>query len=253
MGAIEIKVTWITIIIIIIILFFILWLFVGGKNHEFVGINPLFITEDIDIMQGDQLPETVIQILPNSERMGSYNRFERELSENQRRERIRVDAESREILSETEEQVKNRLIADTIKKPFGKSKGERLAKKIMEELYRVEFKTVRPPELRSPETGRNLELDVYSDQVYVNGIKYKIAVEVSGIQHFVHPNFTGQSVEEFKAQVRRDIFKRTACDFHGIYLITVPYTVKEKDMRSYIISMLPACMLPDTIEEPTRD
>jgi hypothetical protein len=254
MGAFTIKVTWVTIVIAILILFLILWLFAGGGHHEYIGVGPLYSSEselypNVEVLLPNQREEPVIQISHN-ERLPSESRFERELSEPQRLQRMQIQEEYKKLLAKSEAEIKAQ---STQYKQFGKSKGERTAKRIMEELYSVEFKTVRPPELRSPETGRNLEIDVYSDNVWVNGTRYKIGVEVNGIQHYVFPNFTGQTIDQFKAQIRRDIYKNEACNYHGIYLITVPYTVKEKDMREYIISMIPDCMLPDTCEAPTRD
>ncbi len=251
MGEYTIKITWITIIIAILILFLILWLFAGGGTHDYIGVSPLYIEEtypQVDVVLPSQRPQQTIQVL--NERLDSGSRFERDLSENQKRQRLQIAKEARELLTQSEEQIKAKALQY---RHFGKSKGERTAKKIMEELYGVEFKTVRLPELRSPETGRNLEIDVYSDNVWVNGIRYKIGVEYNGLQHYVFPNFTGQTVNEFKAQIRRDIFKIEAADFHGIYLITVPYTVKDKDMKEYIISMIPKNMLPNDMEAPTHD
>ena len=45
--------------------------------------------------------------------------------------------------------------------------------------------------------------------------------------------------EQFINQVRRDEFKRETCDILGIYLITVPYTVKFKDIMAFIKANLP--------------
>jgi hypothetical protein len=101
----------------------------------------------------------------------------------------------------------------------------------MEELTGLPFDTVRPDFLRNPETGRNLEIDCYNDQL-------KIGVEYNGIQHYVYPNFTGQTYEQFIAQARRDQYKIRACDENGVYLIVVPYTVPNERIRDYIIEKL---------------
>jgi hypothetical protein len=252
MGDYTIKITWITIIIVILILFFILWLFVGGQNHDYIGVSPLYAEESaypqVDVVLPSERTEPTIQML--SERVDSVSRFERDLSENQKRQRQQIQEDARQLLAQSEAEIRAQVL---LRRPFGKSKGERIAKKILEDLYGVEFKTVRPKELRSPETGRNLEIDLYNDNIWVNGVRYKIGLEYNGAQHYIYPNFTNQTVDEFKAQIRRDIYKREACNFHDIYLITVPYTVKEKDMKDYIISMIPKNMLPDEIEVPTHD
>ena len=114
------------------------------------------------------------------------------------------------------------------------SKGEMLCKKAIEDIYGVPFYCVRPDFLKNPETGRNLELDLYNDQL-------KIALEYSGFQHFVYPNRFHKTKEEFLNQVRRDQFKVDMCDKNGVYLITVPYNVPNEytAIRKYIEYYLP--------------
>ena len=60
-------------------------------------------------------------------------------------------------------------------------------------------------------------------------------------QHAVYPNRFHKTQEEFIKQVRRDEFKIDMCDKHGIYLITVPHTVKNdyNEIRKYIEYYLP--------------
>lgn len=113
-----------------------------------------------------------------------------------------------------------------------KSKGEEICCSVMEKIYGMPFYTVRPNFLKNPETGRNLEIDCYNPEL-------KIGVEYNGKQHYIFPNFTGMSKEEFYNQLRRDRFKRESCDANGIYLITVPYTVKHQDIENYIRERLP--------------
>jgi hypothetical protein len=114
------------------------------------------------------------------------------------------------------------------------SKGEMLCKKAIEDIYGVPFYCVRPDFLKNPETGRNLELDLYNDHL-------KIALEYSGFQHFVYPNRFHKTKEEFLNQVRRDQFKVDMCDKNGVYLITVPYNVPNEytAIRKYIEYYLP--------------
>lgn len=114
------------------------------------------------------------------------------------------------------------------------SKGEALCKQVIEEIYNAPFYCVRPDFLKNPETGRNLELDLYNDF-------YKIAVEYDGLQHSIFPNSFHKTREEFINQVRRDEFKIDMCDKHGIYLIRVPYNVKLEysEIKKYIEYYLP--------------
>jgi hypothetical protein len=112
------------------------------------------------------------------------------------------------------------------------SKGEQICCNVMSKIYGKPFVSMRPNWLKNPETKRNLELDCYNEEL-------KIAVEYNGIQHYQWPNFTNQSKEEFNNQVRRDELKLKLCDYYGIYLISVPYTVKPENIEAYIFERLP--------------
>lgn len=112
------------------------------------------------------------------------------------------------------------------------SKGERMCREILEELFDKPFEKIRPDFLRNPETGCNLEIDCYNDEL-------ALGVEYSGEEHYVWPNFTGQTHRQFIMQIRRDRFKVDACDQAGVYLITVPYTVPFHEIRDYILGNLP--------------
>jgi len=111
--------------------------------------------------------------------------------------------------------------------PPGSSRKEELCRRIIEEIYQKPFSKIRPDFLKNPETGYNLELDCYNEDL-------KLALEYNGIQHYVYPNFTNSSYEEFVDQLRRDIYKAERCEQEGIYLITVPYTIPEHMLRAYI-------------------
>jgi hypothetical protein len=113
------------------------------------------------------------------------------------------------------------------------SVGERKCREVLEKHYNKTFiKTRKLPFLLNPETNRYLELDCYNNDL-------KIAVEYNGIQHYVHPNYTKQTLEQFLDQHRRDAFKREQCDENGIYLIIVPYTVKTSHIEKFILDRLP--------------
>ena len=57
------------------------------------------------------------------------------------------------------------------------------------------------------------------------------------MQHYEYPNHCHKNEQEFLAQKRRDIFKYKQCDDNGVYLITIPHTVK--DLKKFIIDSLP--------------
>ena len=50
------------------------------------------------------------------------------------------------------------------------SRGERKCKRIIQKIFRKPFTKIRPDFLKNPETNRNLELDLYNEEL-------KIAVE----------------------------------------------------------------------------
>ena len=99
----------------------------------------------------------------------------------------------------------------------------------MKQIYGVEFTSVWPDWLINSETGKNMELDCYNDQI-------KIAVEYNGIQHYEWPNYTGQTKEEFLNQVRRDKLKNELCQLNNVRLISVPYKIKHENIYSFLKS-----------------
>jgi hypothetical protein len=124
----------------------------------------------------------------------------------------------------------------------GRSIGEKICCKTLEEIYGVEFKTTRPKFLINPESGRRLELDCYNE-------KLKIAVEYNGVQHYKFPNFIHKNYEEFEKQVKRDKLKYDLCEKEGVYLITVPYTCPYDKISDYIKYYLPEEVIKRSEEE----
>ena len=111
------------------------------------------------------------------------------------------------------------------------SKGERVCIQAMKKIYNVEFKSIWPNWLINPETGMKMELDCYNEDI-------KIAVEYNGEQHYFWPNYTGQTKEQFMNQVKRDKLKQELCIKNKVYLIIIPYTIKDEDIYPYIRSKL---------------
>lgn len=107
------------------------------------------------------------------------------------------------------------------------SNGERITRRVFEYLFKKPFVRVRPEFLKNPESNRNLELDGYNEEL-------KIAFEYNGIQHYCFPNGFKQTKKEFEQQLRRDKFKLEKCNEHGIYLITVPYSVPHENILHYV-------------------
>lgn len=112
-----------------------------------------------------------------------------------------------------------------------KWKREEECRRILESIYRVPFKSCRPNFLKNPQTGRNLELDGYNAEL-------KLAFEHDGEHHYVFPNTFHRTEDDFELQTSRDRYKRKVCQKLGIYLITIPYDVPFKEIRTYISSKL---------------
>jgi hypothetical protein len=111
------------------------------------------------------------------------------------------------------------------------SKGERHMHACLRNIFNVEFVKVRPDWLKNPETGRNLELDAFNAELM-------IAAEYNGRQHYEWSSFFEKTKEGFEKQIRRDAYKRDICMNNSIYLMTVPYTVKPKNMQRWMYNQL---------------
>jgi hypothetical protein len=110
-------------------------------------------------------------------------------------------------------------------------KTEAACKQIIEELTGYEFTSCRPNWLKNPETGRNLELDMYNDEL-------KLGLEYNGYQHYEFPNRYHKNYDEYIAQVRRDDYKKRLCMKMGVDLIIIPHTTSHKELKDYIKKML---------------
>lgn len=213
-------------IVTIIVIIFVLWLFFGGGTYEFVGLKPL---------QSHQRVSPYVQYLSQKDEGTSYAKTAEDMW---------LDSgDWTDILSPTEdpcvvdstpilpEGFEGTMVPIVKPKKF-ESKGERKCREVMQLLYNKAFPKVRPQFLRNPETGYLLELDCYCEDL-------KLAVEYNGSQHYMWPNYTNQSHENFIKQRRRDQLKVDLCDLNGVYLISVPYNVPLDQIEDYIIYYLP--------------
>jgi hypothetical protein len=88
---------------------------------------------------------------------------------------------------------------------------------IIEKLSGQIFKQMRPKILNG------LELDGYNEEL-------KLAIEYNGKQHYVYsPFFHKYDENNFNKQEKRDNIKKELCHKNGIYLIIIPYNVKNKE------------------------
>jgi len=111
------------------------------------------------------------------------------------------------------------------------NKTENKCRKILERIYGLPFETIRPDWLKSPKTGKNLELDCYNQQL-------NIALEFNGKQHYSYVPYFHKSKKEFFSQVHRDDWKRKKCIEKGITLIEIPYWVIDTELEKYIREQL---------------
>jgi len=110
-------------------------------------------------------------------------------------------------------------------------KNEEKCRDVVQRIFNRPFKKSRPDFLRNPKTNRNLELDVFNEDL-------KIAVEYNGIQHRTYAPYFHKSPKDFEEQLQRDDFKKKRCKETGICLIVVPDTIRYHEIEEYIKSEL---------------
>lgn len=116
--------------------------------------------------------------------------------------------------------------------PKNISRGEFYAKQCIENIFTShKFEKIRPSWLKNPDTSKNLELDLYNDEL-------KIALEYNGRQHYHYTKFFHTCQGDFEKQKKRDQHKYQTCCLNGVYLITIPYTVNLNCMQRYIYEKL---------------
>jgi len=100
---------------------------------------------------------------------------------------------------------------------------ENRIRKIVTNYFQKEFKCVRPNWLKNVLTGRNLEIDMFCEEL-------KMGLEFSGIQHVKYTPFFHKSEQHFKDQLIRDQLKARLCREHGIKLIIIyHYEIENAD------------------------
>jgi len=113
------------------------------------------------------------------------------------------------------------------------SKLELASKYHLEQLFQRPFYKIRPDFLKNEATGRNLELDLYNHEL-------RLAVEVQGKQHYEYTPRFHMDASQLEGQHHRDQLKKKRCQQFGIRLIEVPYNIKEKNLRDYLLMKLRA-------------
>ena len=118
------------------------------------------------------------------------------------------------------------------------SEGEWISRKTLEHMFERQFFNVRPDFLRNPETGRNLEIDCYCAEL-------KFGVEYNGAYHIV-----GETKQVVYKQSSRDNKKLDLADAAGVYILTVPHTVRIRDIPLFIYDSLPDSIWPYIVNHP---
>jgi hypothetical protein len=111
------------------------------------------------------------------------------------------------------------------------SKLEWKSKIILESIFKRPFVRVRPDFLANPVTGKNLEIDLYNEEL-------KLGFEINGDQHYRFIPYFQKNHEAFRNQQYRDEIKKMKCAQQGITLIEIPYKVGEKNLKEYIVKQL---------------
>ena len=111
------------------------------------------------------------------------------------------------------------------------SKLELACKYHLENIFGKPFYKIRPDFLKNPETGRNLEIDLFNKEL-------ALAIEIQGVQHYKFSPKFHLTQQNFIDQQYRDQLKAQKCRNFGITLIEIPYHIKEKDLRSYLMTKL---------------
>ena len=96
------------------------------------------------------------------------------------------------------------------------------------------FPSIRPDFLKNPNTGYNLELDGYCENL-------KLAFEYQGVQHYKFIPYWHKTREIFEEQQERDEMKYKMCVKNGITLILIPYKFncyKPEELKQYISDQL---------------
>lgn len=119
-----------------------------------------------------------------------------------------------------------------------KYKSEERCRELFEGIFNEEFISVRPDWLKSPLTGKNLELDGYCPTIKTP-IGTGLAFEYDGEQHSrYNAHFHVGDPKKFVHQVKNDSWKDQKCKERGVLLIRIPHYVTYQELDKYIVNAL---------------
>lgn len=225
------KISIVTLALFCVIFIFVLWLFYGGRKHSPQGLATIINTLKQEPINESKIANIISDTSPPPER------HQEKTLENSREnapinEHRKDDHVSEEKISRPVPQLPPDFVPQNINTHLHGSKEEMYACQAAAKVFGVPFQaSYKPDWMKNPNSGINLELDCYNDDL-------KIAIEYNGIHHYEYPNWTTKKFkatkEQFAKQVQRDLLKPELCDEQGVWLITIPYTVKRDDYERYI-------------------
>ena len=121
-------------------------------------------------------------------------------------------------------------LTKTKPKKIIRKKFDNRCREIVQNYFGVGFPSVRPEFLKY-KTGKNLELDMYNDDL-------KLAFEYQGIQHYKYTPMFHKSINDLYEQQERDKFKFNRCKELGITLIYIYPDIKFEGLENYLISSI---------------
>ena len=114
---------------------------------------------------------------------------------------------------------------------------EEKCRKIFQELFKKEFRSVRPDWLKNPWTYQNLELDGYNPDIVTPKGK-GLAFEYDGVQHSRFTPLFHSCVGDFDHMWERHSLKDEMCRDEGVLLIRIPHYVCYLHLKPFIIGKL---------------
>ncbi len=117
-----------------------------------------------------------------------------------------------------------------------RSRGEKVCRLILESLFEKSFSSSYPSFLSysDKKDGKKtkLEIDLFNEDL-------NFGLEYQGKQHYLYVKYFHHTIEAFERSLKRDDFKRKMCHKNGIFLLEVPYFVKENELCMYIWDRIP--------------
>lgn len=106
---------------------------------------------------------------------------------------------------------------------------ESYVRKILENMFRLKFPSVRPEWLVNPKTNRRMEIDCFCKEM-------NLGYEVQGIQHSKYIPYFHQTYQGYLDMVDRDVMKSAIVQRKGVKLIRIPHNVPDNELESFILS-----------------